>query len=96
VWPTNAGVTMLASFLLLFFPRRLRRLRRYRNGWSIFLVLLATTVLLAAMSGCGGPSSLTGGTPVGTQTVTVTGIATNGSQTLTHTTSVTLNVRSLF
>jgi hypothetical protein len=93
VWPANAGVTMLASFLLLFIPRRLRP---YRNGWSIFLVLLASTVLLAAMSGCGGPSSLTGGTPVGTQTVTITGMATNGSQTLTHTTSVTLNVRSLF
>jgi hypothetical protein len=93
VWSAKVGVPMLAGFLLLFIPRRFRR---YRKARSIFLVLFVSTVLGAAITGCGGPTSLTGGTPVGTQTVTVTGIATNGSQTLTHATTVTLNVKSLF
>jgi len=50
----------------------------------------------AFLGGCSAPGPLTGGTPVGSQTVEVTGVATNGSQTLTHVTTVTLNVKSLF
>jgi hypothetical protein len=81
----------LAGLFLLFIPR-LRRGSR----WPVVLMILAAFVAGAAMAGCGAPGPLTGGTPVGTQTVSVTGTATNGSQTLTHATTVTLNVNSLF
>jgi hypothetical protein len=90
---TKTGVSLLAGFLLLFIPHRLRR---YRNGWPMFLAILACLAMGAAVSGCSAPASLTGGTPVGTQAVTITGTATNGSQTLAHATTVTLNVKSLF
>jgi len=89
----NAGAPLLAGLFLLLIPRRFRR---YRNGWPIFLALLLSIVAGAAITGCGGPGTLTGGTPVGAQTVTITGTATNGAQSLTHATSVTLNVKSLF
>lgn len=92
-WSTKVGVPILAGLFLLFIPRRFRR---YRKSGFIFLALLVCIVLGAAITGCGGPGPLTGGTPVGAQTVTVTGTATNGSQTLTHATTVTLNVKSLF
>jgi N-acetylneuraminic acid mutarotase len=90
---TKIGVPMLAGFLLLLIPRRFRSLR---NGWSVFLMVLASLIFGAAITGCGSPGPLTGGTPVGAQTVTVTGSATNGTQSLIHSTSVTLNVKSLF
>jgi hypothetical protein len=84
---------LLAGFLLLFIPRRLRR---YRSVWPMFPAILACLAMGAAISGCGAPASLAGGTPVGAETVTVTATATNGSQTLTHATTVTLDVKSLF
>ncbi len=85
---TKARIPLLAGLFLLILPSRLRR---YRNGWPMFLLILT---LLAV--GCSSPGQLTGSTPVGKQTITVTGIATNGPQTLTHTVNVTLNVNSLF
>ena len=89
----KTGVSLLAGFLLLFIPRRLRR---YRSVWPMFPAILACLAMGAAISGCGAPASLAGGTPVGAETVTVTATATNGSQTLTHATTVTLDVKSLF
>ena len=89
----RVGAPMLAGLFILFIPRRLRR---YRKGWTAFLALLACVVLGAAMTGCSDPGPLAGGTPVGAQTVTITGVATNGTQTLTHATTVRLNVTSLF
>jgi len=85
-------VPALAGILLLLLGKRARRVRK---GW---LALLALFVLLAgaALNGCGGAVSLTGGTPVGAQTITISGVATYGSQTLTNQTTVTLNVQSLF
>jgi hypothetical protein len=90
---SKIGVPMLAGFLLLFIPRRLRR---SRNNWTMFLALLLSIALGAALAGCSAPGSLTGGTPVGVHTLTVTGVSTNGSQTITHETTVLLNVKSLF
>jgi N-acetylneuraminic acid mutarotase len=88
---TRVGTPVFAAFLLIFIPRRFRR---FSSSWPMFLAL--SIALGIAITGCGTLGSLTGGTPVGAQTVTVTGIATNGSQTLTHATTVTLNVKSLF
>ncbi len=85
-------VPLLAGLLLLLIPRRWRR----RNRWPMVLMIFAAFVAAAAMTGCGQPGPLAGATPLGAQTVTVTGTAVNGSQTVTHTTSVTLNVISLF
>jgi len=90
---TRLGVPVLAGLILLFIPRRFRR---FGKGWLLSLALLIGMVLTVAITGCGAPGPLTGGTPVGIQTVTVTGTATNGPQTLTHATTVTLNVQSLF
>ena len=84
-------VAALAGLFLFFIPKRLRR-----KGWPILLLLLAFLAAGAAITGCSGSRSLVGGTPLGAQTITVVGTATNGSQTLNHQTSVTLNVTSLF
>jgi hypothetical protein len=84
-------VAALAGLFLFFIPRRLRR-----KGWPMLLLLLAFLAAGSAITGCSGSRSLVGGTPLGAQTITVVGTATNGSQTLNHQTSVTLNVTSLF
>jgi N-acetylneuraminic acid mutarotase len=86
-------VTALAGFFLLIIPRRLRR---YRKSWPLFLVILAILAAGTAITACSAPGPLAGGTPLGAQTIAVTGTATNGSQTLTHTANATLNVNSLF
>jgi hypothetical protein len=91
VFSRRYPVVALAGLLLLFIPKRLRR-----KGWPMLLVFLAFLAAGLAFTGCSGPRSLVGGTPVGAQTITVTGTATNGTQTLNHQTSVTLNVNSLF
>jgi hypothetical protein len=91
VFSPGCRVVALAGLLLFFIPRRLRR-----KGWPLLLVILAILGTASAISGCSGSRSLLGGTPVGAQTITVTGTATNGTQTLNHQTSVTLNVNSLF
>lgn len=86
-------VAALAGLVLLFIPRRWRRVR---SRWCMFLAISVCLIAGAAISGCGGPFSLSGGTPPGAQTITVNGTVTFDSQTLTHTATVTLNVKSLF
>jgi sugar lactone lactonase YvrE len=83
----------LAGLFPLIIPRRLRR---YRKGWPLLFVIIAILAAGAAITGCSSPGPLADATPVGAQTITVTGIATNGVQTLTHSVNVTLNVNSLF
>jgi hypothetical protein len=84
-WPLVSGV------LLLLVPRRMRR----RGLWVAGL--LVTAILTAvSLSGCGGSSTLTGGTPTGTYSVTITGTSADGSLILTHSTTVTVKVKSLF
>jgi N-acetylneuraminic acid mutarotase len=86
-------VIALSAIFLIFIPRRWRR---HRGGWSLILVIFAILASWIAITGCSASRSLAPGTPVGIDTFTVTGTATNGSQTLAHATSVTLNVKSLF
>ena len=90
---SKLGAIGLAGLLLLFLPRPLRR---YRKGWQLLLLAFASMAACIAITACSGPGPINGGTPTGSQTITITGIATNGSQSLTQTTTVTLNVQSLF
>jgi hypothetical protein len=85
------GWPLMATVLLLFVPRRLRR----RGIWLAGL-LVAAVIASMSLGGCGGSSTLTGGTPAGTYTVTVTGTAVDGSLVLTQSTTVTVKVESLF
>jgi hypothetical protein len=87
----NRAWPVLAGLLLLFVPKQWRRCR----GWLMGLLLTAA-IVTGALSGCGGSSTLTGGTPAGSYPITVTGTATIGTLTLTQTTTVTVKVDSLF
>jgi hypothetical protein len=84
-------IVALAGLLLVFIPKRFRR-----KGWPILLLLVAFLAAGSSITGCSGSRSLVGGTPLGAETITVTGTATNGTQMLSHQTSITLNVNSLF
>jgi hypothetical protein len=93
IFPAGYRVPALAGLFLFF----LRKRGRYaRGGWPMAFAILALLTAGAVLNGCSAPSTLTGGTPVGAETITVAGSATNGSQTLTHETTVILNVNSLF
>jgi hypothetical protein len=85
------AVPLLAGLLLLFVPRRWRRM----GSWLMCLFLLIVFAS-GAMTACGGSGSLQGGTPAGSSVVTVTGTATIGSITLTQSTTVNLKVNSMF
>jgi hypothetical protein len=85
------GWPLLAVVLAVFVPRRLRR----RGIWLTGLLVAAVLASLS-LGGCGGSSTLAGGTPVGTYAVTVTGKAVDGSLVLTQATTVTVKVESLF
>jgi hypothetical protein len=93
IFSSKLRVTALAGLLLLILPSRLRRSRK---GWPLFLMIFAILAAGTSITACSAPGPLTGGTPVGAETITVTGISNNGVQTLTHTANVTLNVNSLF
>lgn len=86
-WRRSGGAAVLACVVLLFLPSR----RRPWLWMALFAALAATTV-----TACGGPGTLTGGTPPATYTVTVSAQATNSGQLLTHSTTITLTVKSLF
>jgi len=86
-------VTALAALFLIFIPWRMRR---NRSIWTTFILILALLAASAAITGCGGSGTLTGGTPVGAQSITITGTASNGANTLSQETTVAVNVQSLF
>jgi N-acetylneuraminic acid mutarotase len=85
-------IATLAGLVLLLVPKGLRR----RSLFTSLLLLCSLLAGAAAVTSCGAPGPLSGGTPLGAQSITIAGAATNGSQTLNHSTTVTLNVKSLF
>jgi len=88
---SGRGWPLLSGVLLLLAPKRLRRRGRLLAG-----ILLNAALAAGALNGCGGSSSLTGGTPAGVYPVTVTGAATFGTLVVTETTTVTVTVKSMF
>jgi len=85
----TSGLAALASLLLLFLPWRIRRsLKR----WPLALLLLASLVAGAALSGCNGQLAVTGATPLGMHTITVTAHASNGTRTVSHSTAIAIDV----
>jgi len=86
------GWPLLAGLLLFFVPKRFRR----RGGIWIGGLLLTAALAASTLTACGGSGTLTGGTPAGTYTVTVTGVAADGTLNLTHTTTVAITVKSMF
>ena len=80
-------VAVLACVLFFFVPRRWRR--------GLFLIIVLGWAA-TAFTGCGDPGSLVPGTPPGTYTITVTAQTTNSGQQLSHSTVITLIVKSLF
>jgi Bacterial Ig-like domain (group 3)/FG-GAP-like repeat len=85
----GAGAALACLFLCLV-PRR-----RHKAP-LLFLIVTALAVSATALSGCSGPQMLTGGTPVGPQTVTVSATMTDQSQQFTQNATLTLTVKSLF
>jgi hypothetical protein len=77
------------------FPCESAATRRLRTRFN-YLALGAVLALSIALGGCSDPGPLSGGTPVGNQTITITGTATNGTQSVTHASTVKLQVKSLF
>ncbi|MGI9101538.1 MAG: hypothetical protein ACR2IF_03750 [Terriglobales bacterium] len=76
--------------------------KRNRSRWLSLIGFVLAATLLVALIGCGGgggSSSTTSppvphpGTPAGTYTITVTGTATTGGVTLTHSMPITLTVQ---
>jgi Bacterial Ig-like domain (group 3)/FG-GAP-like repeat/FG-GAP repeat len=84
-----SGSGALTSLALLVLPRRLRRR-------AILLSLLTLAIVTGAISGCGTTGPITGGTPPGTYNVTIAATASQSGQTLSHSATVKLAVKSLF
>jgi uncharacterized protein len=82
--------TVLCGAFFLFSRRRASR-----AVWM--LVLLITSFwTAAAVTGCGGSKTLTGGTTPGAYTITVTGVAADGSLSITQTATASVTIKSLF
>jgi uncharacterized protein len=86
------GWPLLAGLLLFFVPKRFRR----RGSIWIGGLLLSAALAASTLTGCGSSGTLTGGTTPGTYTVTVTGLAVDGTLDLIHTATVTVTVKSMF
>jgi hypothetical protein len=87
--PAAAAVGGFVSLAFLVLPRRMRLSRS-------FLMMLLGLFLAIAMGACGGPGPVTGGTPPGTYNISVTGTASQQNQTLSHSATVKLTVKSFF
>ena len=85
----GGGSVFLAGLLLFLLPGRWRK----RASW---LALLLVGFSLTTLTACNNAGSLTGGTPAGSYTITVTGTASSGSVTITETATTVLTVKSLF
>ena len=86
-WKDVGGVGLLGSLALLVLPRRLR-IR------GVLRLAMLALFIAGAISACGGPKQITGGTPPGTYNISIIGAT--SQQTLTHSVVVKLTVKPLF
>ena len=89
----TGGAAALACLCgILIVPRRVRRALRMR------LVLIGVILIgvFAAISGCSGGGTLTGGTPPGTYQINITAQTPGGGPQLSQVVSIKLVVKSLF
>jgi hypothetical protein len=59
------------------------------------MLALGLFLLMNTLS-CGSPGSVTGGTPVGTYSISIIGTASEQGQVLSHSAEVKLTVKSIF
>lgn len=88
VWLSLSGVFGLVPIVLPKSPRR-----RMRQALLRTLMLLCALAVLMTPACGGGSGSNSGGPQAGTYNLTVTGVFSSGSTTLTHTTKLTLTVQ---
>jgi hypothetical protein len=86
------SAAFLGALTLLLLPGSKRR-RRFLANLSLVLLTIAASI---GMTGCASPKPITGGTPPGVYSVSVTATAPGGATALTHSAVVTLTVKSLF
>ena len=87
---TPAGAAALALCFLVFFP-----FTRCRRRFVRYLALLALAAAISVLTSCGA-HPISGGTAPGTYTVTVTGTFAADGQSISHSATVALTVKSLF
>jgi hypothetical protein len=90
-WLALSTLLASATLALLSRPRGLNPPRLGLATALLFVALVATGALTSCGGGSGAPPPRPG-TPVGAYNLTVTAVATSGSATLTHNTSLTLTV----
>ena len=88
----SGSAAVLGALTLLLLPGRRRR-RSFLAGLSAVLLAIAVGM---GTAGCGSPNPVSGGTPPGTYQIAVTASAAGTGTALTHSTQVTLTVKSLF
>jgi len=89
---TGSSAAALGALTLLLLPAW----RRRRSFLARLCAVLLAVGIALEMSGCGSADPITGGTPAGTYQVGVTATTAGAGPTLTHSTVVTLTVKSLF
>ena len=89
---TGSSAAVLGALTLLLLPAWKRR----RSFLARLCAVLLAAGIALGMSACGSADPITGGTPAGTYQVGVTATTAGAGPTLTHSTVVTLTVKSLF
>jgi hypothetical protein len=92
-WKGASGVVAVALLLFVLPSTRRKRIWKY-----LAMLLLAVTICLSPVLGCGGGGSSGGGqspnpgTPTGTDTVTITASVAGGSSSTQHTAALTVTI----
>ncbi|MFT4111193.1 Ig-like domain repeat protein [Silvibacterium sp.] len=90
-WYKRGYLAIASGLFTLLLPWLSRR-----KAKRLMIVFLCAFLATASITGCGSSGTLTGGTPAGTYTITITGTAVDGSVTTTKTATTTLTVKSMF
>lgn len=83
--------TALCAIFVILLPRR-----RWRSAARVLLLIVVAAWAASVVAGCNSKHTATGGTTPGTYTLTVTGVATDGSLSITQTATAAVTIKSLF